>query len=287
MLLYAGEDYQIETVNPAPQYRVQSVFDALRLLETIVSAETGLNASELAAHLGESRNRVFRLLRTLEESGYIAQDESSRDYRPTLKLVSLGHVVSRTHNLEATARPIMEELRSRTGETVYLVGCEGDEAVALINLESSHLNRISAQPGRRWLLGMGAAGSAGLLALSPTQRAEFLKRHPEMRERFERATERYESDGVTFVDGRNHDIRDEGVMAIGAPIPTHVGGLRVALAVSWPNSRSSADFDTMQRMLLDSASALHRAFGGTASTPRRSAPSRSADDDRREVAATD
>ena len=33
-----------------------------------MSADSGLNASELAAHLGESRNRVFRLLRTLEEN---------------------------------------------------------------------------------------------------------------------------------------------------------------------------------------------------------------------------
>lgn len=263
------------------------MFDALRLLETIVSAETGLNASELAAHLGESRNRVFRLLRTLEESGYIAQDESSRDYRPTLKLVSLGHVVSRTHNLEAIARPIMEELVSRSSETVYMVGGEGDEAVALINLESSHLNRISAQPGRRWLLGMGAAGSAVLLALSPTQRTEYLKRHPEMRERFERATERFETDGVTFVDGRNHDIRDEGVMAIGVPIPNHVGGLRVALALAWPISRASAEYDTLRHMLLDTVDALHRAFGGTASRPSQPGRPWLAEDDRREVAATD
>lgn len=243
-----------------------------------------MNASELAAHLGESRNRVFRLLRTLEESGYIVQDSRSRAYRPTLKLVSLGHVVSRTHNLESIAYPVMEDLRSRTGETVYLVGREGDEAVALINLESSHLNRISAQPGRRWPLGQGAAGQALLLTLSRNLLTQYLDRHPEMRERFEHARDRYESDGVTFVDGRHDDIHDEGVMAVGTPIQSHVGGLRVALAVAWPISRSTADYNELRLMLLESAATLQRGFGGDMHQFNGSLPSGIP---RKEVAATD
>ncbi len=267
---------------------MQSAYDALRLLETIVSSGAGLNASELASQLGESRNRVFRLLRTLEESGYILQDASSRVYRPTLKLMSLGHVVARTYNLEALALPIMEDLRARSGETVYLVGSEGDEAVALLNLESSHLNRISAQPGRRWPLGQGAAGLALLLGRSERRIAQYLDLHEEMREPFERARARYERDGVTFVDGRHDDIHDDGVMAVGAPIPNHVGGLRVALAVAWPISRHGVDYDALRRMLLDSVAELQRALGGDLPS-QSSQPTRpqSGGSSRKEAAATD
>ena len=230
---------------------------------------------------------MFRLLRTLEESGYIVQDSRSRAYRPTLKLVSLGHVVSRTHNLESIAYPIMEDLRSRTGETVYLVGREGDEAVALINLESSHLNRISAQPGRRWPLGQGAAGQALLLTLSRNLLGQFLDRHPDMRELFEHARDRYEKEGVTFVDGRHDNIYDEGVMAVGTPIQSHVGGLRVALAVAWPISRSTADYNAFRSMLLESAAALHRAFGGDISSGHRNNGQPPTTAPWKEVAATD
>lgn len=249
----------IDTGNQPPQYRIQSAYDALRLLEIIVSTGAGLNASELALRVGEHRNRVFRLLRTLEEAGYILQNPTTRAYRPTLKLVSLGHTVSRSHDLEVIATPIMEALRSRTGETVYLVGRDGDEAVALINLESSHLNRISAQPGRRWPLGQGAAGQALLLML-PEQR-QYLERHPEMLEPLEGVRIRFEAEGVTFVDGRHDDIHDEGVMAIATPISSHAGILQMALAVAWPISRSTVDYAAFRSMLLESASVLRRAFG--------------------------
>jgi len=252
-----------DDTSPGP-YRVQSAYDALRLLELIVGSEKAMNASEIAAVTGAQRNRVFRLLRTLEESGYVIQDARTRAYRPSLKVVSLGHVVGRKLDLDTVARPIMESLRNRTSETVYLVALEGLEAVSLITLESGQVSRISAQPGRRWLVGNGAAGLALLLALPDETRSRYLDAHPELLARYESASEHFQRDGVTFVDGRYDLIDDEGVMAVAVPVYDRAHDLMLTLAVAWPTTRPSVDYDTFRLVLLETAATLERALGGAA-----------------------
>jgi IclR family acetate operon transcriptional repressor len=245
----------------APQYRVQSAFDALRLLEVIVDAQTPLNASEISTLIGQHRNRVFRLLRTLEEAGYVSQDEVSRAYRPTLKLIALGNAVARNTGIESIVLPIMERVQRNTNETVYLARREGDYAVAVVNLESNRANRISAPPGRRWPLGIGAAGQALLLTLPDVE--DYLLRHEEMRADYERAREQFDMDQVTFVDGRVNVGVDEGVIAIAAPIKVAGQDGPLAIALAWPTGRVTARYEQFRHEILIAAAEIEREFAGT------------------------
>jgi DNA-binding IclR family transcriptional regulator len=242
----------------ASQYRIKSAYDALRLLELIATSENWMNASEIAALVGENRNRVFRLLRTLEEAGYVRQDPTTRAYQPTFKLVSLGYIVSRSGGFETQLLKTMGDLQKLCGETVYLVGHDGDHAVSLMSIESNHLNRISMQPGTRWPLGYGAAGQALLLAAP--NKEDYLARHPEIRATWHRVEEQFRRDGVTFVDGRYDRINDDGIVAIGTPLASRSTGQLLALAVTWPLARETTTYDEVRRMLLDAVEELGQTF---------------------------
>ena len=135
----------------------------------------------------------------------------------------------------------MEESSRETSETVYLVAREGDEAICLLNLESDQMMRISAQPGMRWPLGRGAAGQALLVGMPESAREAYLGRHPQYQSVYKQAVRRFMGDGVTFIDGCD-GVSDEGVAAIAAPLAISIGRLPLALAIAWPNTRSTADY---------------------------------------------
>jgi IclR family KDG regulon transcriptional repressor len=246
--------------NAAP-YRVQSAYDAFALLEMLIAANKPLTASQAAARTNDSRNRTFRLLKTLEERGYVAFEPEGNTYQPTLKLVVLSQGVTRWRTIGSVARPIMERLRDETGETVYLTTREREEVVCLLTFESERMSRISAQPGRRWSLGRGVTGQALLLFAPEGVRNQVFDRHPQIASHWESVRAHYDQAGVTFVDGRDGHISDEAVMALGVPIRDASGRTSYALGVARPVSRTSADRNLFRVALLESARALEDQLG--------------------------
>lgn len=245
----------------ASPYRIQSVYDAFGLLEVMVAANQPLTASQIATLTKDSRNRSFRLLKTLEECGYVKHSPVNRTYQPSLKLLTLGQAVSRNQSIELIARDVMKRLCDAIGETVYLTVREGYESVCVVTIESTQMVRISAQPGTRWLLGRGASGSALLVSAPEIVRNQFLIRYPEKHAQYLAAKDRYERDGVTYVDGRDGTIEDEGVLAIGVPIFDAHGHANHALATAWPFTRSSPDYNFLRSSLVEAVRAIERELG--------------------------
>lgn len=242
-------------------YRVQSVFDAFGLLELMVAASRPLTASQIAAMTHDSRNRSFRLLKTLEECGYVAHSPADRTYLPSLKLFTLGQAVSRNQSIEAIAHAVMKPIAAEIGETIYLTMREGFESVCLVTIEGTQPVRITAQPGSRWSLGTGATGVALLLSAPEQVREQFLADHSNAETPFLTARARFADEGVVYVDGREGTILDEGVLAIGAPIRDSLGNADYALAIAWPYTRSTADYRVLRIALLGAVEKIERELG--------------------------
>ncbi|RMG96920.1 MAG: MarR family transcriptional regulator, partial [Candidatus Dadabacteria bacterium] len=100
-------------------YIIQSVTNALDLLEEFRGEETELGVTELSKRLGLHKNNVFRLLATLESRGYIEQNKVTGNYRLGLKVLELGQVFIKHMGLLKMARPILEEIVEKCNETAY------------------------------------------------------------------------------------------------------------------------------------------------------------------------
>ena len=71
-------------------YVIQSVTNALNLLEQFKGDRDELGVTELSKRLNLHKNRVFRLLATLETKGYIEQNKATENYRLGVKSLELG-----------------------------------------------------------------------------------------------------------------------------------------------------------------------------------------------------
>ena len=80
-------------------YIIQSVTNALNLLEAFKADKDELGVTELSKKLNLHKNNVFRLLATLEAKGYIEQNKLTENYRLGVKSLKFGS------NLHQTAPP--------------------------------------------------------------------------------------------------------------------------------------------------------------------------------------
>jgi IclR family pca regulon transcriptional regulator len=111
--------------------------------------------AELAAELNVSPSTVHRYTTTALNRGYLEQTDG-RLYRPARRCAELGMAVLETLWPSGRARPILRELRRRTGRTVSLAVLDGDDVL--------YLQRLCGFQRGQYLLeqGLGAGSRLGI-----------------------------------------------------------------------------------------------------------------------------
>jgi IclR family acetate operon transcriptional repressor len=111
---------------------MRAVQIALQIVE-IVGRKQPVGVSEISRRLGLPKSTVQRSLRTLEASHWIASTPDERgSWALTLKAgLAVGGADYAVRRLRVAAIPVMEELRRRTNESVYLA-VRHDQSIALV-----------------------------------------------------------------------------------------------------------------------------------------------------------
>jgi DNA-binding IclR family transcriptional regulator len=143
----------------------KTVDAALTVLALLSQGEGRCTAAALARGLGLSRSAIARLLSTLE-----AHDLARRTgdgWGLGLGLLALATNVEPL--LRDAARPALEMLAERFGETALLAVREGDEAVAIdqVVAAGSQIVQVRYRPGARHPLQVAAHGRALLATPDP------------------------------------------------------------------------------------------------------------------------
>jgi DNA-binding IclR family transcriptional regulator len=182
---------------------VDKVVAVLRALET--NGPSSLLELQQATAL--PRATAHRLATALEDHGLIRRDDEGH-FALGWGLVSLGRAASAVLPLVELARPVLDSLRTKTGESVQLYVQEGDARRCLVSLESPH--------GLRWIVPEGSllpldAGSAGHVL----------------------SGERTDKHGWIQSVGE----REAGVASVSAPVLNAQGNIIAAISVSGPIER--------------------------------------------------
>jgi DNA-binding IclR family transcriptional regulator len=227
----------------APDYSIAVLDRALDVLEALAEAADGLplGVTEIARRVGTTKSAAFRILSNLERRGYVSKDPVTARYALGTRLAYLGERSLGALDLRASARPALEELHRRFGETVNLAVRDDNEVVYVDMIESGHGLRMAARVGSRDYLHSTALGKA-ILAFLPHDERDRLLRGPlpartartmtdpdRLRTELGRVRER----GVA--EDRNEN--EVGARCLGAPIFDHRGMVIGALSVSAPESR--------------------------------------------------
>ena len=149
---------------PRPQYPIESVDNALRLL--LMFRDRGeIRLSEAREALGVAQSTAHRLMAMLAYHDFVRQDPASRAYRAGPALIEVGLSVVRSMDIRAIARPLLEELMEQIGETVHLATLEGAQARFLDAVESQRVLRVTGRTGRMLPAHATSVGKAMLAAL--------------------------------------------------------------------------------------------------------------------------
>lgn len=121
----------------------------LTLLSALANSPEPRALGSLAEQLGLTKSNTHRLLVTLSEQGFVMQDGEKGLYRPTLRLWELGAAIVARIDVMQVARPVMERLAARSGETVHLAQLSGEEVIYLDKIEGTQAIRAYTQIGGR------------------------------------------------------------------------------------------------------------------------------------------
>lgn len=242
--------------NAVPSGGVQSVSRVLDVLEVVAGAGGEMALSEIAATSGVPLPTVYRLARTLVDRGYMRQLPNRR-YALGSRLIPLGEVAGAM--LGTWARPCLEHLVAELGESANLAALDGDRAVYVGQVPSTHSMRMFTEVGRRVRLHSTGVGKA-ILSLLPDDEVRGLMARTGMpthtpqtmtdADELITALHRIRRDGYAMDEGE----QEVGVRCVAVPIDGVYS--RMAVSVSGPAARMTAELVERAIPLLTEASRL-------------------------------
>ncbi len=222
-------------------YIIQSVSHALDVLEEFRGDVDELGVTELSKKLKLHKNNVFRILATLQSRNYIEQNKANENYRLGIKCLELGQTFIEQRGMLKQAKPILQELAEKSGETAYVSILRANDVVYLDSVEASTTVRVVSRLGLHMPIHATAAGKA-ILAYESEE---------EIRTRFNREMLRYTPNTLATIDDLLKNLKvarergyaadleefEEGLRCIAAPIRDYTRKVIGALSISGPAHR--------------------------------------------------
>ncbi len=230
---------------PKGEYAIQTVSNALSLLEAFANEEE-LGVTELSHRLELHKNNVFRLLATLEQSGYVEQCSRTDRYRLGSRCLELGQSFARNRSLLRQARPLLEELAQETGESTHLGVLREFEVVHLDGEVADRLVHTSLRVGRKLPAHCTALGKV-LIGCAPKGVQESYDRQIVSTRRLEARTPTTITDGskilehLRAVGSQGYAVDSEeceiGLACAAAPVFDAAGRVAAGVSISGPSFR--------------------------------------------------
>lgn len=221
---------------------IASVCRALSILELFDAHTAELGITEMAERLDLHKSTLAGLVYTLESSGYLEQNPTTRKYRLGVKLVERAFVALGHLEVTRVALPHLERLRNWRDETVNLAVLDGDEVVYIERLLSSQTLGMRSEVGKRAMAHSTALGKALLSQLPRSELDTFLADRdlPPITPNTITESQEFKQE-LDLVRSRGYAVDMEedqiGGACIAAPIFDHKGEAIAAVSISVPVAR--------------------------------------------------
>lgn len=243
-----------------PDYTVKNVDKALEILEILSESEEGISLSLLGSRLSMTRDRVFRILRTMHAKGLAEQDPHTGHYRLGLRSIPLAYKMLKINNVATYAHPALEELARRHGEAVYLTVLKDDEVLFLDMVDCGQQIKTASLLGRLVPFFSNAAGMV-LKSLDSRDLLERLikKKGAQELEKLDQELSEIRKRGVAV----NLGGLGEGVISVAVAVKDYTGKVVGAITLIAPSFRmlSSRIENEIIPSMLEEANLLSGKFG--------------------------
>ena len=202
------------------------------ILESVASSPQPMAPTAVTASTGLSLSTAARMMQQMADAGLLTRDSSSGTYTLGPRVFAIAHAGMHQYGLRSRARPVIEELRDRSGETASLHVRAGSQRICVDMAPSNHsVSRLVTVGSAHSLIG-SATGDVLLTWAPATERATLLAGAGHDREAVEADIARTKQAGFSLSVNR----WAQGVVSISAPVAR--GEVAIgALSVSGPSDR--------------------------------------------------
>lgn len=257
---------------PGGDANPRSPLRTVQVLHELAVAGQAVPLATLAARLDLPKTSLFRLLRALEQGGYVQSSNGVHQVGP--QAIRLGVALVRNRQFPNCAQPTMQWLAAQCNETVIL-GTYDESRTQIVYtdvIEPSNPLRFSIKPGLTKPLYSSAMGQT-LLAWQPADElAHYCKTVQFQRlasntigsvAALKRKLKEIRASGVSVsVDGMF-----EGVYAIAVPVLDASGQVHAGLSISAPSTRGPQQEPKFAALLKKAGEEISRLLGYEGSYP--------------------
>jgi IclR family transcriptional regulator, pca regulon regulatory protein len=242
---------------------VEALARGLDILAAFGVEHRSMSLTEVAVAANLARPTARRLLLTLTELGFVRSRDGTFELTP--KVLNLGMAYVSSLGLWDIARPHLEALVARTGESSSMAQLDGSDIVYVARVSVPKLIALRVEIGTHFPAVQTSQGKVLLAALPPDQVAAALAQPsrsglpPQLRFAGGRPREQLR-DELADVRARGWALADEelapGVRSVAVPVRDGSGAVRAAMNVTVHAAET-----TTQRLLHDHLPALLTAAG--------------------------
>jgi IclR family pca regulon transcriptional regulator len=253
---------------PERRYHVTALERGLAILDCFVQGPPELMLIEIATRVGLNKATAFRLIQTLQSSGYVQQDPITKRYSLSLKVLDLQTAGLMALRFPQVAQPLLEDLSHRIHESSSMAVLEGQWIRYVARAAAPRIMTDTLQVGSRL---PAHATSMGKLLLAARGEAwvRDLYRDEALTARSPRTLTSLDVllDNLEEVSRRGYAIADEelelGHRSASAPVFDSTGTVIAAVNISTATGRVSLSqfLDTMIPELIDTARRISRLLG--------------------------
>jgi len=223
---------------------VEALARGLDVLAAFGADRPAMSLTEVATAAGLARPTARRLLLTLEELGFVRS--SGGLFRLTPKVLTLGMAYVGALGLWDIARPHLEDLVARTGESSSMAQLDGSDIVYVARVSVPKLIALRVEIGTRFPAVQTSQGKV-LLAALPVEDVAATLAIPSragLPPYIGRSPEQLRNE-LTQIRARGWALADEelapGVRSVAAPVRDGTGAVRAAMNVTVHAAETSTE----------------------------------------------
>jgi DNA-binding IclR family transcriptional regulator len=158
-------------------YQAPAVQKAFELLKRVAESQSEISLSDLARQLGFSKGTTHGMIQALLQAGALEQGPNRKGFFLGPVVVELAFRSWNYFRVSEHAQPILDALRNRIGETVFLGVLSRSRGLIMATAEAAKPLKISSPPGTSIPLLAGAVGKVFLAQQRHDQALKIIKEH--------------------------------------------------------------------------------------------------------------
>lgn len=223
-----------------------TVGKALDVLDMVARAGRPVRFSDLLEDAPYPKATLYRFLQVLTSQGMLSHDPETGVYALGVRLVRLAHAAWAQSSLAPLARPFLDSLSSRLGETIHLAQLDQGQVLYVDKRNAARPVEMFSSAGKVGPTYCTGVGKAMLAFLAPAALDSALARQSfhaftehtlDTPERLQSELSAIRARGFAF-DREEHE---PGIICVAAPILTRAGRAIGALSVTSTTARTTLE----------------------------------------------